>query len=169
MKGEATLEVGKVIGAHGLGGELRVAMHWRASRALFEAEQLWLEQEGAPGRFVIERVRESNRGLLVKLAGVDDRNGAEELRGARVRVERSEVPLEDGEYYLADLVGAVVQAPDGVVGTVERIGLHPSVDSLVIRTPEGTLVEQPLAEPWVLRVDAEAGVVELSTKDGLIG
>jgi ribosomal 30S subunit maturation factor RimM len=76
--------------------------------------------------------------------------------------------LAAGEYYLSDLVGAEVVAPDGVVGKVVELGLHPSVDTLIIETADGTRVEQPMVETWVKSVDTTGGRVELSSRDGLI-
>ena len=77
-------------------------------------------------------------------------------------------PLEPGEYYLCDLVGAKVVAPGAEVGEVVEVRAHPSVDTIVVKTPDGTLLEQPLTDPWVVSVDAENKLVELSTLDWLI-
>jgi hypothetical protein len=51
---------------------------------------------------------------------------------------------------------------------VVRVVTHPSVDSLIIETPEGSTVEQPLVSAWVLDVDPEQPLVTLRTLDGLI-
>jgi hypothetical protein len=45
---------------------------------------------------------------------------------------------------------------------------YPSVDAVVIETPEGRRLTQPLSEPWLERVDVAAGRVHLSSIDGLI-
>lgn len=117
----------------------------------------------------VESLRPAGKGLLVKLAGIDDRNAADALRGARVLVERSELPaLDEGEAYLVDLVGAQVVAPDGVVGEVVRVETHPTVDTLVIRRPDGSLVEQALAPAFIARLDVPNRTVELANRDGLI-
>jgi ribosomal 30S subunit maturation factor RimM len=91
------------------------------------------------------------------------------MRDAEVVVERSLLPAPSaGEYYLADLVGAHVRAPDGDVGVVESIGIYPSADSLVIRTPSGERVEQPLEGGQVESIDIEAREVVLNSRQGLI-
>jgi hypothetical protein len=54
------------------------------------------------------------------------------------------------------------------VGQVVEIAVHPSIDCVVLRTPDGQLVEQPLSPHWVARVDVESKRIELSSTDGLI-
>jgi ribosomal 30S subunit maturation factor RimM len=70
---------------------------------------------------------------------------------------------------LCDLVGATVVAPDGVVGEVVEVRVHPSVDTLVLRSRDGALLEQPIAEPWIASVDVEKKRVELTSTDGIVG
>lgn len=121
------------------------------------------------GKFKVRAARPANRAVLVSLEGIQDRDRAEALRGATVSVARDSLPaLEAGEYYLCDLIGASVVAPRGPVGEVVEVRVHPSVDSFVVRAPDGTLWEQPIAEPWILSVDVTAKRVELSTTDGLV-
>jgi 16S rRNA processing protein RimM len=163
------IELGWVGKAHGLRGEVSVRLHWSGSRALCEVEQVLVQQAGAEQWLVVESARPCNAGMLVKFAGIDDRDRAEGLRGARICVDRAALPPpEEGEYYLADLVGARVEAPEGWVGDIVEVRLHTSVDSIVIRTPAGELVEQPLAEPWIDAVDVAGRLVRLTTSEGLL-
>ena len=164
------IEVGGVVKPHGVRGELKVRPHYAASDTLFLVERVWLAQ-GAddPRAFDVVSARRANRFVLLGLDGVGDMDAAERLRGARVLVERDALPeLEDDEFYLSDLVGARVEGPSGEIGRVVEVRVHPSVDSLVIEKPDGTLVEQPLGEAWLESVDVERACVRLSTTDGLI-
>ena len=164
-----TLEIGRVSKAHGILGELRVVPHWEGSDALLHAEQIWLVLNGHSAVHRIERARAVPRAYLVKLHGVDDRNAAEALHGATVSVRREVLPpLEPGEYYLADLVGAKLTGPDGEVGEVTAVVSHPTVDVVVVRLPDGKTVEQALSPPWLSHVDAAARVIVLLSLDGLM-
>ena len=164
-----TLEVGRVSKAHGILGELRIVPHWDGSDALAHAEQIWLTYKGQRVAHAIERARAVPRAFLVKLRGIDDRNAAEALHGATVEIERALLPpLEAGEYYLVDLVGAKVFGPDGEVGEVTGIASHPTVDVIVLRLLDGTSAEQPLSQPWLDSVDVAARRVQLSSLDGLM-
>jgi 16S rRNA processing protein RimM len=168
------LAIGRVARAHGLKGELRVEPFFEGSDALTLVEQIWLSREPAAAEsaqaHAVEWARAVPKAYLVKLSGVTERNGAEALKGATVWVERSALPAtDDSEYYLVDLIGAKVVGPEGEIGTVVEIATHPSVDSVVIRTPEGKRLEQPLIDDWVASVSVAERRIELSTLDGLIG
>ena len=165
------LEVGRVARAHGIQGAVKVALHWPGSDALESAARVVLGlPSGAEREFEIESLGQGGqKQLIVKFAGVVTRNDAEALRGARVLVERTALPpLGPGEYYLVDLIGARVVGPEGPVGEVVEIAVHPTVDAVLVRTPEGKIVEQPLSAPWLARVDTSAKLIELDSLDGLI-
>ena len=163
------LEVGRVSKAHGITGELRIVPHWESSDALERVSELWLTLKDQRAVYDVERARAVPRAYLVKLRGVDDRNAAEALHGATVSVPRSVMPpLEPGEYYLIELVGAKVIGPEGEVGEVSAVVSHPTVDVIVVRLPDGKSAEQPLSEPWLSSVDVNARQVILSSLDGLM-
>ena len=164
------VEIGRVTRPHGVRGEVRVQLHWAGSDTLEHVEEVTLVREGRPDtRRKILAARPADKAVLLRFEGVNDRDAAEILRGSGVCVPREALPApEDGEYYLCDLLGAKVVGPDGPIGEVTEVRVHPSVDTLVIRTPDGRTLEQAIAEPWILRVDAPGKLVELSTTDGLI-
>ncbi len=147
-----------------------MALHHVHSDALLHADRVYLTApDGTRVVRSVARARRSGRGLLLALEGVVDRDLARQLAGFTVSVDRSRLPpLGDGEFYLADLVGARVDGPAGHVGTVVEIRCHPSVDSVVVEGPDGARREQPLCEPWIRAVDAEAGRIELSSVEGLV-
>ena len=163
------LEVGRVSKAHGITGELRIVPHWESSDALEQVSEIWLTLKDKRTAYAVERARAVPRAYLVKLRGVDDRNAAEALHGATVSVPRAVLPpLEPGEYYLVDLIGAKVVGPEGEIGEVTGIVSHPTVDVIVLRLANGTSAEQPLSEPWLSSVDMAAHKVILNSLDGLM-
>jgi ribosomal 30S subunit maturation factor RimM len=76
--------------------------------------------------------------------------------------------LAHGEYYLCDLVGLGVFGAEGLVGHVVEVQMYPSVDAVVIQTPAGEWVEQPLLDEWIEQVDLAAQRIVLSSLGGLI-
>lgn len=123
----------------------------------------------ALGEYRIVSRRRVNKAYLVRFEGIDGIDAAETLRNATVSVPREALPpLEGDEFYLSDLVGAKVVGPLGPVGEVIEVRVHPTVDALVIRLQDGSVAEQPLVEPWLLRVDAPNKLVELASLDGLV-
>lgn len=164
------LRIGRVARAHGLRGELEVRLDWADSSALFEAEHVLLTLlDGRSELRALAGTRQTHKGVLLRVEGLSDRTAADEWAGATVSVLRSELPaLAEGEYYLCDLQGLQVMGPDGVLGRVVEVQMYPSVDAIVIEAPSGDRFEQPLLPHWLSKVDVAAGVVSLSSLDGLL-
>jgi 16S rRNA processing protein RimM len=153
-----------------LKGELEVRLDWSDSRALLEARRVVLTRpDGGTEAHVIAGTRSTGKGVLLRLEGIADRNAAEALCGSTVSVSRAELPpLQEGEYYLCDLVGLPVSGPDGPLGRVLEIQMYPSVDAIVIEAPDGARFEQPLIAEWLERVDVAGGGILLRSLDGLL-
>lgn len=163
------LEIGYLGKPHGLRGELRLTLHNPEGDALDCVERLVLRLRGQLEELELEAIRGGSNPAIVAFKGVESRNDAERLKGATVFVHRADLPpLEPGEYYLSDLVGAQVIGPEGEVGHVIELAMYPTVDSVVIRGQSGQRLEQPLVEPWLESVDAAAKVIRLRSLDGLI-
>ncbi len=92
-------------------------------------------KDGEEHEVSVDRARRADDAILMKLFSIDDRDRADELRGAFVCVKRSQFPpLEDGEFYVCDVVGADVLLPEGEpLGVVRELTSYPSVDVLVIQ------------------------------------
>jgi 16S rRNA processing protein RimM len=163
------LEIGRIGAPHGLKGDVHVTLYFAESDALAPGARAWLVLATGARELTLRSFRPHGRGWVAGFEGFADRDRALELRGARLEVERGLLPpLGDGEYYLVDLVGAMAIGPDGPVGEVIGIRSHPSVASLELKLLDGRIAEQPLAPPWIARVDAAAGRIELASLDGLV-
>jgi 16S rRNA processing protein RimM len=163
------LEIGRIGPPHGLGGDVHATLHFDGSEALAPGVRVAAVAEKGTRELVVRSARTHGRGILLGFEGIQDRDAALTLRGARLELERSLLPpLSEGEYYLVDLIGATAMGPDGPVGEVVGITPHPSVASLELRLLDGRLAEQPLTAPWVKHVDVDAGRVELESLDGLV-
>ena len=165
-----TIRMGRVARAHGLTGELEIRPDWPESRGLLDAEEVVLESaDGQRELCKVTRSRQTPKGVLMLLVGIADRDAAEARRGYTVSVPRGALPaLAEGEYYLCDLVGLGVFGAEGLVGHVVEIQMYPSVDAVIIQTPAGEWVEQPLLDEWVERVDFAAQRIVLASLGGLI-
>lgn len=107
---------------------------------------------------VVEHARPRKQGWVVRFAGVDDLDGAEQLRGAVLTAEP--LPSTDDELYAHELIGAAVQDRSGLaLGSVIAIEANPAHDLLVL--DGGRLVPMPFV------VDHEPGLVVVDVPDGL--
>jgi 16S rRNA processing protein RimM len=149
---------------------VKVRFAYSGSESLADATRVFLvSEDGKEREFAVRELRGEGAQTLLWLDGVENRDDAARLVGSHIEVARDEVaPLEPGEYYLADLVGAAVFGPEGRIGEIVDVVVNPSVDSVRIRLSDGRLVEQPLGPPWVTAIDIEAARVELASLDGFI-
>jgi 16S rRNA processing protein RimM len=149
---------------------VKVRLAFSGSDSLHDVDRVWLvSDEGNEREFAVREVRGEGAQTLLWLEGVENRDAAQKLVGSHIEVVREELePLEPGEYYLCDLVGAEVFGPDGKVGEVVDVVVNPSVDSIRVRLGDGRLAEQPLTAPWVSRIEAGEARIELASLDGLI-
>ena len=160
------IALAEVARPHGVRGEVRVKMYNSDSELLPSlAEVLVRRQDGVERSIRLESVRGADTGyLLAKLEGVDDRDAAEVFRGAELCVRRDAFPpLEDGEYYACDLVGARLLGPDGELGIVEDLATYPSADVLVGRLSGGTRCEIPLVDDYIEEIDVASRCVRVKS------
>lgn len=116
--------LGRVVGAKGLKGELRVRAYTERPRDL--AAYGPVEDESGGRSFALSVVSETEGGAIVRLKGVTDRTAAEKLKGMALYVPRAALPpLPEGEYYQGDLIGlAAVDESGRALGHVRAIRDH---------------------------------------------
>jgi len=153
--------LGRVHGAFGIRGELKLESFTDPATAIFRY-QPWLlrDAQGRERELKGARGRETAKGLVAMFPGVDDRDGAEGLRGAELFAPRSALPpAKPGEYYWVDLEGLRVVNVEGVdFGTVSHLFSTGANDVLVARGDRERMI--PFLEPDYIRsVDFESGVV----------
>jgi 16S rRNA processing protein RimM len=122
------LNAGRVGRPHGLDGSFHVTRPRPALLALGGSVRI-----GAVARAIVRRAGTDDRPSL-RLDGIDDRAGAEALRGEDLFVLRTAAPeLEAGEYWAEDLTGCAVVTTGGrSLGVVERLRALPSCEALEV-------------------------------------
>jgi 16S rRNA processing protein RimM len=168
---DAWVPLAEVARPHGVRGELRLKVFNRDSDILLDLDEVLVRmKDGEEHEVSIDSARRADQAILMKLYSVDDRDRAEELRGALICARRAAFPPpEDGEFYACDVVGAKLLAPDGAeMGTIYELRSYPSVDALIARAKDGGKDwEVPLVEAMVEKVDVASGEVKLKTLEGL--
>jgi len=162
------VDVGYARRAHGIGGEVVV-------RPQTDDPDRWVvgatfTTDESPAR-ILEAiaVRPHQGDLLVRFAGIDDRDTADALRGTVFQIPAAERrDLGDDEFWPDDLIGVTVVGPDGeTLGTVVAVEFGGAQDRLAIETADGFRVEIPFVSAIVPAVDLEARVITVTPPDGL--
>jgi 16S rRNA processing protein RimM len=173
---EAWVPLAEVARPHGVRGELRLRPFNRDSDLLLEIDEVMVRfSDGEEQEVTVEAARRANDAILITLTSVDDRNRANELRGAVLCVRRSEFPpVEPGEFYACDVEGARVVLDPGAseerrdVGKVKALRTYPTADVLVVAAADGGRdLEVPLVDAIVREVDVASGIVTIATLEGV--
>jgi 16S rRNA processing protein RimM len=170
----AWVPLAEVTKPHGVRGEVHLKLFNQDSDVLLDQDEVLVRlADGAEHEVSVDGARRAAGAILMKLYSVDDRDRADELRGALVCVRRDAFPpLDEGEFYVCDVEGARAMLRLGEeltpLGRVRELRSYPSVEVLVISAADGGKDwEIPLVEAFVERVDAERGEVIVASLAGL--
>ena len=163
--------MGSVAGVSGLRGWVKVLSFTEPRSNLFDYDTLWLGRASAPNgqdggwrAFEVSGGRPQGKGMVLKFVGIDDRDAAAALIGLDIAVDRERLPpLEEGEFYWADLEGLRVVTGEGVgLGRVERLFATGANDVLVARDEDGRERLLPFLRGQVIKtVDLGQGLIEV--------
>ena len=164
--------VGKVTGAFGVKGELRIAAYTESPLALINFRTL-LKENGEPALTLVSG-RSFKGGVIARAKDVETKTDADRLRGIKLFAPRSALPpTEEDEFYLTDLIGLPVQTVDGtVLGRVKAVQNFGAGDILEIEGGAGRKgLYLPFTREVVPVVDIAGGRIvadppnEVSDKD----
>ena len=152
--------LGRVAGAFGVRGELKV-VSWTEPRDALFRYQPWILRAGAAEREVEgARGRETAKGIVARIPGVETRDDAEAMTGTEIWVPRERLPEPaPGEYYWVDLEGLAVVTVDGVpLGPVSHLFETGANPVMVVAGDRERLIPF-LLDQYVTAVDFDAGRV----------
>jgi 16S rRNA processing protein RimM len=167
------LTVGRVVKAHGIGGEMVVEIRTDDPAARFAPGNTLRAKSSRGGEersFVIDQARDHGARLLVRLVGVDDRDAADALRGSLFVVDSDELPPidEPDTYYDHQLEGLSVRTTTGLdVGVVAEV-LHTAAGELLAVRRDSGEVLVPFVSAIVTSVSLDDRLIEIDPPDGLL-
>jgi 16S rRNA processing protein RimM len=165
--------VGRVVGAHGIRGNLKVHSYAESLSVYETGEGVRVAlPDGSVQRMIVKWVQPHGRVLLMAVAGVTDRSQAESLIGSELFVDKACLPaLEEDTYYWFDLLGLRVYNTAGVLlGRLDEVIPTPGNDIYVVKgkqdgQPRETLI--PATGDVVLKVDVESKTMIVDPPEGL--
>lgn len=158
MNPERRILLGRVVGAFGVKGELKLESWTEPRDALFRYLPWTLVHRDGEHRVAVAKGRLSPNGsITARLPQIETREAAEALLGAEIWVPRSQLPpAKPGEHYWVDLEGLAVCTPEGVdLGRVSHLFNNGANDVIVVRGDRDRYL--PYAPQVVLEVDLEGG------------
>ncbi len=164
------LELGKIVSTHGVRGELRV-QYWCDYPEYFQNfDTVYLAKDGNQPYKVISSRPHGNI-VLLTLEGVDTIDEANKLRGKTIYVSRKDAPLENGRYFIAELIGCRVvdsDNPDKIYGVITEVTNSGASDIWHVKSDSNTYLFPSVPE-FVKSVDVEKEIALVKPIPGIFG
>lgn len=157
--------VGKIKDAHSLRGELFTLIF---SKDISWADSLEQCQVGA-GIYTVQRWKPYKEGLLLKLAGVEDRTAAEKLKGQIFSIPEELLESDEGEtIFLSEIQGFMIINTEGVeLGKIVAFSSNRAQDLLIVDKISGGQAEIPFVEDFIVEIDFENQKIEMDLPEGI--
>jgi 16S rRNA processing protein RimM len=163
--------MGRVLGAFGVGGEIKVFPFGRDARAFARANLMFVGPNPESARSLsITGLRSHGGRLLVTAREVESREAAAKLGGQWAYLHEADLgPLSEGEYYWYQLKDArVVNAQGNELGRVKEITYLGAHDLLLVKAGDGKEAMIPVVEGVVLAIAADQSLITVDPPPGLL-
>ena len=159
------LVAGKIVNTHSLHGEVRVYPYCDSAEFLCEFERLFIEDTET--KVTSSRVHKGQ--ALIKFAGIDNVGQAESLVGKLIYIDKIDIELEDGRYFIEDIKGLTVKDADsgkiyGIVTNVIETGAN---DVFEVTTPDGETLLVPKIDDVIKDIDIQDKTILITPIKGL--
>lgn len=167
---EDMLQVGVITQTHGVRGEVKVFPTTDDVNRFKKLKQVILDTGKETMSLEIQSVKFFKQFVILKFKGIDNINDIEKYKRCSLYVTREHaVPLEEDEYFIADMIGMEVCTEDGnILGTLKDVIETGANDVYVIESAEHGEVLVPAIKECIRSVDIEKGQMMIHLMDGLI-
>ena len=164
------LRVGVIANTHGIRGEVKVYPTTEDINRFKQLKEVILDTGKEYMNLEVSGVKFFKNMAIVKFKGIDNINDIEKYKGKDLLVTRENaIPLEEGEYYIFDVIGSKAVTEDGTeIGEVKEILQTGANDVYVIKTANGKEVLIPSIPQCILDVNVEEKVVTVHLLDGMM-
>ena len=156
------LEAGQIVNTHGVRGEVKIKPWADSAEFLKQFKHLYVDEK--PVRVLHSRVHKGC--LIAELEGVEDVNAAVRMKNKVVFIDRADVKLPKGSYFIQDLLGAdVVDEEGNPIGKLDDVMEMPASNVYVVRGEREILI--PAVPAFILNTDVEQGVITVRLIEGM--
>ncbi len=164
------LEIGQIVNTFGIKGMVKIKPFTDDINRFDKLETIYIENRKGRKEYEIEEVKYHKNMVLMKLKGIDTPEEADLLRQSYLLVDRrKEEPLEEGVYYIVDLLGLEAYTDEGqLLGKIDDIFNTGSNDIYVIKDELGKQILLPGLPEVLKQVDLESGKIIFHLIPGLM-
>ena len=164
------LEIGQIVNTFGIKGMVKIKPFTDDINRFDKLKKIYIKNKDGKKEYQIQEVKYHKNMVLMKLEGIDTVEQADLLRQSYLLVNRDdEEPLEEGVYYIVDLIGLEVYTDEGVLlGNVDDIFNTGSNDIYVVKDGKGKQILLPGIPEVLKNVDLENGKITVHLIPGLV-
>ena len=164
------LEIGQIVNTFGIKGEVKVVPFTDDIKRFDELKNVYVKTKKESKQYKVENVKYHKNMVLIKLEGINTVESAENLRNAFLEIDRKDaIPLEEGTYFIADLIGLEVYTEEGkLLGKVDDIYNTGSNDIYVVKDELGKQILLPGIKEVIKEVLLEQKKIIVHLIPGLI-
>ena len=164
------LEVGQIVNTFGIKGFVKVYPYVDDISRFDNLKKVYIKSKKIDKQLSIEEVKYHKNMVLIKFKGIETVEEAEKLKNAYVEIDRADaIPLEEGQYFIADLLGLDVYLDTGEkLGILEDIYNTGSSDIYVVKNELGKQFLLPYIDEVIKKIDVEEGKITVHIIEGLI-
>lgn len=161
------LDTGKIVGTHGIKGEVRIEPWCDSPAFLCAFKKLYLDKDGKT--FIEVKSRPHKNIVLCKIKDVETIEAAEKYRGRVVYINRNDINLEDGVNFVQDLIGLeIIDINSGIVyGNLTDVLRTGANDVYEITDQSGKKYLAPVIDEVVKEINVDAGYVKINPMKGI--
>lgn len=167
---EKLLQVGVITSTHGIRGEVKVFPTTDDPKRFKKLKQVILDTGKEKRDLEVESVKFFKQFVILKFKGIDNINEVERYKRCPLLVTRDHaVPLQEDEYFIADMIGMQVVIEDGAVfGTLKDVIETGANDVYIIESSEHGEVLVPAIKECILDINIEEQKMQIHLMDGLV-
>lgn len=162
------LEVGKIINTHGLRGDVKVIPWTDMPEDFEEIPVVYIRRKNDNEQLTVSKIKYQKNNLIVKFKELNDINQAEKYKGLVLYANREDLwELEEGVYYIADLIGLDVYDESGKIGVLADVFNTGANDIYEVHREGKKNLLLPVIDEVVREIDLENKRITVHVMEGL--
>ena len=160
------IKIGQIVNAVALKGEVKVYNYSDYKERFEELDYIYAEEN----KIKIENVRYMKEMIILKLEGINDRNGAEALKGKDVYIGEDQLrALPEDTYYIRDLIGFEIKDQDNQrIGVLKDVIQNSAQDLYEIELENKKITLLPAVEEFILDINVQEKFIKVKLIEGLL-
>lgn len=164
------LQVGVITQTHGIKGEVKVFPTTEDPKRFENLKKVYIDSKEGLVQVKITAVRYFKNLVILKFKGINDINDVEKYKKCPLLIDREDaIPLEEGEFFVVDLIGINVITDEGVeLGTLTDVLQTGANDVYVVKGNDGKEILIPVIKECILDTSLEDNIMKVHLLKGLI-